>query len=152
MARLLTKHNLPSMWFFLFGGPGENEETFRETIDFIDHFINPADLVYMNAGMRIYPGTPLYRIAVEEGFVKPGVPILKPPAYYYAPELGKARLDQLIRAASQSRYNCLPSSETTPSADMIAEAMELRKTLTMSEPMFRTLLRIRKRRMQDGKE
>jgi radical SAM superfamily enzyme YgiQ (UPF0313 family) len=48
-ASLIKQFDMPSMWFFLFGGPGENEITFHETLEFIDSYISVNDLVYMNA-------------------------------------------------------------------------------------------------------
>jgi radical SAM superfamily enzyme YgiQ (UPF0313 family) len=150
MALMIRKFDLPTMWFFLFGGPGENAGTFQETIDFIDGFVNPSDLVYMNAGMRIYPGTPLYRIAVKEKLFAEGFNVFQPPAYYYPEKLPKKQLDQLIQDASRTRPNCLPALETAPSPEMITEALEMRKAMHSDEPMFRTLLRIRARRMLQG--
>ena len=151
MAGMIEKFNIPTMWFFLFGGPGEDEDTFRETLDFIDHFINPGDLVYMNAGLRIYPKTPLYDIAVKEGRLKPGQSVYQPAAYYFSDKISKGHLDQLIKEASAVRYNCLPSADTTPPPEMIAAANELRKRIPTQEPMFRTLLKIRKIWMEEGK-
>ncbi len=143
LALLIRKYNMPTMWFFLFGGPGEDESTFKETLDFIDAFINPADLVYMNAGLRIYPGTALYRIAKKEGRIHAGQSVFQPPAYYYSDQLSKDHLDHLIRQASLKRHHCMPALETAPSPAMISQAIELRKINNLDEPMFRTLLRIR---------
>ncbi|MDP1621178.1 MAG: radical SAM protein [Bacteroidales bacterium] len=143
MATLIRKFNLPTMWFFLFGGPGEVDDTFRETLDFIDAYINKEDLVYMNAGLRIYPGTPLYSIALAEGRIPAGQSVFHPPVYYYAHGVSKNRLDGMIKAASLTRHNCIPAMETAPSSAMIAEAVESRRLNQLDEPMFRTLLRIR---------
>jgi len=150
-ADLIREFNLPAMWFFLFGGPGETEQTFRESIDFIDQYVNPEDLVYLSAGLRIYPGTPLHKTAVEEGLLKPGEPIFYPSAFYFSDKLGKEGLDRLIQEASKTRINCLPSNQTTPSPEMIQEAVKLRQIHHLTEPMFRTLLRIRKKWIASGK-
>lgn len=144
MALLLRKHDLPAMWFFLFGGPGEDKESFAETLDFIDRFVNPDDLVYLAAGMRIYPGTPLYRVAVREGKIHPGDSVFKPPVFYFSSGLPKDVLDELIRKVSETRYNCIPAAETSPPAEMIKAALALREKMKFDEPMFRSLLRIRK--------
>jgi radical SAM superfamily enzyme YgiQ (UPF0313 family) len=151
MAGWIRKFNIPTMWFFLFGGPGEDEETFRETLEFIDNFINPDDLVYMNAGLRIYPNTPLCSIALQEGMITTAQSVFHPPAYYYSPLIGKARLDQLIYQASKVRHHCIHALETAPPAEMIKEAIELRKQLPKDEPMFRTLLRIRVKWRETGR-
>lgn len=150
MAGLIREYNLPTMWFFLFGGPGENEGTLKETFGFIDEFVNPEDLVYMNAGMRIYPGTPLYKTAQEEGVIGAGQSVFYPPVFYFSRSLGKDRLDQILRDAAKSRPNCLPASTTAPPPEMIAEAIQLRTAQNLTEPMFRTLLRIRREWISAG--
>ena len=130
-AELIRKADMPAMWFFLFGGPGENELTFHETLDFIDSFIPENDLVYMNAGMRIYPGTPLHSISVREGVVSAGASLFYPPVYYYSGEIGKEKLDQLISEASKIRINCIPALETQPPPGLLREAgrMQIEKNL-----------------------
>jgi anaerobic magnesium-protoporphyrin IX monomethyl ester cyclase len=144
MATLIRKFNLPTMWFFLFGGPGEDRSTFNETVDFIRSYISPEDLVYLNAGLRIYPHTPLYRTAVNEGRIKPGQSILYPPVYYYSEEFPKQELEQCIRETAQLFHNCIPALETAPPKEMIGEAVAKRSKEELTEPMFRTLLGIRK--------
>jgi len=147
MALLIKKFNLPTMWFFLFGGPGETRKTFFETIEFIDKYVNQEDLVYMNSGLRIYPNTPLYNIALKEKVISAGQTLLYPPVFYYSDKCGRDEINFLIREAARSRYNCLPSSETIPSPEMIKEAVLMQKDMNLNEPMFRTLLRIRRRRL-----
>ncbi len=150
MAELIRKFDLPTMWFFLFGGPGEDEETFGETLRFIDRWVNPLDLVFMNSGIRIYPDTPLARVAEREGQVRRGESLFHPPRFYTPHGISLDRLDELIVKASREHSNCIPSWESTPPADMMAEAIEMRKGTMSAEPMFRTLLRIRRKRMQEG--
>jgi radical SAM superfamily enzyme YgiQ (UPF0313 family) len=139
------------MWFFLFGGPGETMDTFLETINFIDEFINPEDLVYLAAGLRIYPGTPLWKRALRDQYIKPGTPLFYPPVFYFSPEIGKEKLNSLIREAAATRYHCLPPTETTPDAWMLEQALTMRREQGLQEPMFRTLLRIRKNQWMKGK-
>jgi radical SAM superfamily enzyme YgiQ (UPF0313 family) len=145
-ADLIRENNLPTMWFFLFGGPGENEQTFMDTFDFIDRYINPEDMVHMTAGMRIYPGTSLHKTAIKEGLVDSKDSLLKP-AYYISPKLGANKLSDLIKEAAAKRYFCVPSYETTPPKEMMIRAIELQSQMTIKEPMFRTLLRLRKTMM-----
>jgi radical SAM superfamily enzyme YgiQ (UPF0313 family) len=144
MANAIRKFNLPTMWFFLFGGPGENEDTFKETLDFIDQYINPEDLVYMTAGLRVYPNTPLETIALQEQVIKPGQSLLYPPVFYFSKGISGDRLVQLILEATAERYNCIYSAETRPPEEMLKEAQKLRAEQHLNEPMFRSFLRIRK--------
>ncbi|MEI6883208.1 MAG: radical SAM protein [Bacteroidota bacterium] len=143
-ASLISEFNLPSMWFFLFGGPGENRETFNETLSFIDDYINPEDLVYMSTGLRIYPGTHLYNIALREGYFKASDNLLQPSLFYFSKKSPRVLLSEWIREASLSRFNCLPASETNPPQEMLNDAVRIRTAQGLTEPMFRTLLRIRR--------
>jgi radical SAM superfamily enzyme YgiQ (UPF0313 family) len=146
-AELIRENNLPTMWFFLFGGPGENEETFAETFDFIDKYINPEDMVHMTAGLRIYPGTHLHKTALKEGFAEPDNDLLMP-FYYVSPELGMEKLNSMIKAAAAKRHFCVPSNESAPPREMLMQAIEIQSKMEVKEPMFRTLLRLRKAMME----
>ncbi|MCX6282979.1 MAG: B12-binding domain-containing radical SAM protein [Bacteroidetes bacterium] len=150
-ASLIKEFDLPAMWFFLFGGPGESRKTFNETIDFIDEYINPADLVYMSGGLRIYPGTPLYKHAVNEGYISPEDKLLHPFVFYFSSESPYDSLREWILEACDQRLHCLPSSDTTPPPGMLREASVLRKAQGLDEPMFRTLLRLRREWKAAGK-
>ena len=63
-AGLIKQFNMPTMWFFLFGGPGESNKTIDETFEFIDDYINPLDMVHITQGVRIYPNTQLIKRAI----------------------------------------------------------------------------------------
>jgi radical SAM superfamily enzyme YgiQ (UPF0313 family) len=146
-ADWITRHQMPTMWFFVFGGPGESEETIKETFDFIDEFIDSEDLVHLTEGIRIYPGTGLYDIALKEGLIHPHENLLQP-RFYVSPNLGRKRLADIIEQAVALRPNCVPASQSTPDPEMIQEALALKKANNLQEPMFRTLLRIRRSRMK----
>jgi len=150
-ADLIKKYDMPSMWFFIFGGPGEDEDTVGETLNFIENFINDKDLVYLTAGLRVYPGTPLYSIALNEGLIKNTESELYPPLFYYSAHLGKEKLNSLLKEASLRMINCIPALETQPPAEMLREAINMRKESNLTEPMFRTLLRVRKQWRTDGR-
>jgi radical SAM superfamily enzyme YgiQ (UPF0313 family) len=144
-AELIRAAGMPTMWFFLFGGPGETPETVQETFRFIDHYVNPDDMVFMSPGLRIYPGTPLYRTALREGIVKKGDSLLWPPVYYFSEQTPRSLLDTMLHEAALTRPNCILGAAAAPPPEMLVEAIEYRKINGDGEPMFRTLLRIRKR-------
>lgn len=64
------------------GAPGETEETLRETFALMEE-ISPTAVIAM-AGLRIFPGTGLARLAEAEGLIPPGHDFL-PPTFYIAP-------------------------------------------------------------------
>lgn len=141
-ARFLKDTDLPAMWFFTFGGPGETEKTISETFAFIDRWISTKDMVHMTAGLRIYPNTELHRIAMEEKLVHPEDPLLEP-VFYVSDMLGKDKINSILAEAARSRPNCIPAAESAPSPEMLNKASILREEQTLTEPMFRTLIRIR---------
>jgi radical SAM superfamily enzyme YgiQ (UPF0313 family) len=146
-AQFIRESGIPTMWFFIFGGPGETEKTMAETFEFIDRWVSPDDMVYMMAGIRIYPRTELYRIALAEGVLKKNHSLLRP-VFYVSRDISKEKIDFLMKEASQTRHNCIPASESTPPPVMMQKATDLRAKLGLSEPMFRTLLRVRKEMME----
>lgn len=137
---------LPTIWFFLFGAPGETEESFAESFDFIDRFVDPRDMVHIWAGLRIYPGTLLEHEAVRQGIIDEGEPLLRP-KFYVSPELGRQRCTELIEEACRQRPNCVPAWEAEPDEQMLRQAFELRAHDATAEPMFRTFIRLRRQRM-----
>jgi radical SAM superfamily enzyme YgiQ (UPF0313 family) len=148
-AKLVREFDMPTMWFFIFGGPGETEETIRETFAFIDSYVRGKDMVHMTCGLRIYPWTDLHRLALEEKIIEPD-DTLADARFYFSKELGKDKLISMINEASRIRPNCVPVAETAPSPEMMSEAVRMRDEMRLNEPMFRTLLRLRYRML--GKE
>lgn len=147
-ASLLRETDLPAMWFFTFGGPGENEKTVEETFRFIDERIDGRDMVHMTTGLRIYPGTDLHKIALQEKLVRPEDTLLEP-RFYISGELGKEKIEQIISKAVSTRSNWIPAEESTPSKEMLQEAMRIRIEEHLTEPMFRTLIRLRNQGFND---
>lgn len=65
--------------FLLMGGPGETPETIQESVHFLEQY--QPFLVNLTVGLRIYPGTPLHRLALAEGVVNPSDNLLWPHFY-----------------------------------------------------------------------
>ena len=143
-ARLVREFDMPTMWFFIFGGPGETEETIRESFEFIDSWVSGKDMVHMTCGLRVYPGTDLHLSALKEKIVHPGDP-LTDARFYVSKELGREKLISLIKEAALARPNCVPVTESTPSPQMMSDAAMMREQMLLTEPMFRSLLRLRYR-------
>lgn len=144
VVRILKEAEMPTMWFFVLGGPGETDETLDETFDFIHRFIDERDLVYLTEGLRIYPKTALAETAIQEGLVKKDESLLTP-RFYVSDILGQEKLTARVKEFTSKHHNCLRSVESTPSKEMIQKAIEIRiRENLIEEPMFRTLLRVRK--------
>jgi radical SAM superfamily enzyme YgiQ (UPF0313 family) len=143
VAGMIRRLDMPTMWSFIFGGPGETAETIGESLDFIDRFIYELDMVHMTEGIRIYPRTPIHTLAVEEGIIAETDDLLRP-VFYVSPKLGQTRLGELVRRASETRPNCVRNIDSSPTPDLLRRAAALRREHHLDEPMFRTLLRLRR--------
>lgn len=87
--------NLNVAHYLLLGGPGETKETITKTLARAGEFTKCALFVF--CGMRIYPHTKLFQMAIDEGQIAP-VDSLVEPAFYDNRDLPK---DDLIRQVNQ---------------------------------------------------
>jgi radical SAM superfamily enzyme YgiQ (UPF0313 family) len=101
LIALLTEHSVSADLGLIFGLPGETEETISETIEFVRSLPESIEVVY-SAGARVYPHTPLARIAEQEPewLVSHDDPSFLTPTVYSRPwpprELAR-RLDEELR-------------------------------------------------------
>ncbi|MEK6275559.1 MAG: B12-binding domain-containing radical SAM protein [Actinomycetota bacterium] len=65
LVALLSEHEVSADLGLIFGLPGETEETIAETVAFVRALPPSIEVVY-SAGARVYPHTPLARIAEQE--------------------------------------------------------------------------------------
>jgi hypothetical protein len=103
-ATALNGTGFAVMWFFLMGGPGETHDTIDETLEFVRRYLvrserPPHMMAHFYLGMRVYPGTHLWDVAIRDGFVAPESDPLQSP-WYVSPQLDVQRaVDQLVRAS-----------------------------------------------------
>jgi radical SAM superfamily enzyme YgiQ (UPF0313 family) len=83
-ARLAHRNRLPIAVSMLFGGPGETEETVRETMSQLRK-LDFAHFMYA-IGVRVLPGTGVYEAALREGVVRDRRDLLMP-TFYVSREL-----------------------------------------------------------------
>jgi radical SAM superfamily enzyme YgiQ (UPF0313 family) len=101
LIALISEHGVSADLGLIFGLPGETEETIAETIDFVRSLPQSIEVVY-SAGARVYPHTPLARIAEREPewLVAHDDPTFLTPTVYSRPwpprELAR-RLDEELR-------------------------------------------------------
>ena len=82
--------------FMILGGYGETEESISESFENSRRIENSVFFPYV--GMRIYPHTRLYDLALREGYLDPGDDLLEP-VYYIA---GGILYDTLKERADQT--------------------------------------------------
>jgi radical SAM superfamily enzyme YgiQ (UPF0313 family) len=79
--RLLAGAEIPYFLGLLLGGPGETRSTVIEALDFAAN--TSASMVGIRIGIRVYPRTPLWGIALREGRIQRTDDLLTP-TYYLA--------------------------------------------------------------------
>ena len=101
-SKLLKACGIRSMGFLLLGGPGETRGSVRESLAFADSL--ELDQLKITAGIRIYPGTALAKVALEEGIITKDDDLLLP-RFYLAKGL-EEWLEPTIGRWITDRPNC----------------------------------------------
>jgi radical SAM superfamily enzyme YgiQ (UPF0313 family) len=86
---LAQQENIEACHFLISGGPGESDDTLTVSFKNSQHIKSPVILAVV--GMRIYPGTPLFELAVAEERIPRDAGLLTP-AYYLAPGLTEEKV------------------------------------------------------------
>ncbi|KAF0219596.1 MAG: radical SAM domain-containing [Geobacteraceae bacterium] len=81
-SRLCREAGVDFAHYILFGGPGETEGTVVQSFCLMDE-VEPTAVIAMT-GIRIYPGTALFRRALEEGVISLEDRLLEPVFYISA--------------------------------------------------------------------
>lgn len=73
-AEAINRTAFAAWWFFMIGGPGENNETLQESLDFALTYLQKSrraatHVAHYFIGVRLYPRTSLWKIALREGFI-----------------------------------------------------------------------------------
>lgn len=93
--------------YFLFGGPGESTATIAESLDGIEQL--DKTVCFFFTGIRIYPGTALYDLALAEGKIDAQTDLLKP--LFFQPEtIGLGEITALVRQRGAGRTNWIIGS------------------------------------------
>ncbi|HMI98825.1 MAG TPA: cobalamin-dependent protein [Gaiellaceae bacterium] len=122
LVALLSEHGVSADLGLIFGLPGETEETIAETIAFVRALPPSIEVVY-SAGARVYPHTPLSRIAAQEPerLVGADDPSFLTPVVYSRPwpprELARHVDRQLASLPNVSRVGAAYRSGQTTLAD-----------------------------------
>jgi radical SAM superfamily enzyme YgiQ (UPF0313 family) len=86
-SKALRQAGIPQALFYLAGGPGETRATLREGLRALSRHTHP-NLVAVNIGLRVLPGTPLAGMAGQGGGLGPH--------FYVSPALDAAALRELL--------------------------------------------------------
>lgn len=94
-AELARVARIEQCHFLILGGPGETDETIEETLANGRRLDGAVFLPVI--GMRVYPGTALYRQALAEGAIRGDTDLLEP-FHYLAPGLSAESLTRRLEA------------------------------------------------------
>ncbi|MFW6372643.1 MAG: lipid biosynthesis B12-binding/radical SAM protein [Thermodesulfobacteriota bacterium] len=103
--------------YFLLGGPGETPETLNQTLSIIDKL--DRSVLFFFCGMRIYPHTELYDIAVKEGRISSDRNLLEP-VYYRSSAIPPEEIVRTVREKAGGRPNWVIGSGGPRAAETIA--------------------------------
>jgi radical SAM superfamily enzyme YgiQ (UPF0313 family) len=93
--------------YFLLGGPGETSETLETTLSHVDKL--KKSVLFLFCGMRIYPRTPLFERALEEGRIRPDQDLLEP-VFYESPAMGRDAIIDRVKERADGRVNWVVGS------------------------------------------
>lgn len=143
-AQRIERAGIRTLWIFLVGGPGETVATLEETLAFAANRMGRGDAVYLTVGLRIYPGTTLHRIALDEGIVAFGDSLLAP-TFYFSQHLDlNATVARLRRfSADHPRFMFSADSRSTilPYLTRFASALRLPRPHWRYMSIFQRLAR-----------
>ena len=104
-AEVVRRHGIPCAWIFLLGGPGETEETVKETLRFAGKQIRPGDVAFFNTGIRIYPGTELESVARRQGVLSRPPEDMLFPVFYVSPDVDASWVQQELKKSMNRHMN-----------------------------------------------
>jgi radical SAM superfamily enzyme YgiQ (UPF0313 family) len=120
--------------YMLFGGPGETEETMTQTLQNMEQLDRTVFFIY--CGMRMFPGTPLFSLAVEQDVVRWDEDLLFP-VFYTSPALKGKQIETLVDEHAGGRANWI----TPGLGERIFRVTERMYALGHTGPLWERLIR-----------
>lgn len=140
-SRLCRELAVDFAHYILFGGPGESRETVEETFLLMDE-VGPTAVIAMT-GIRIYPGTPLHRRALDEGVIAPETSLLEP-VFYISPEVGE-NLCEMVTSQALLRKNWAVPGLQINMSDAMLEAL---RHFPVRGPLWKLMSRLGRSRVK----
>ncbi|MBI5099427.1 MAG: lipid biosynthesis B12-binding/radical SAM protein [Nitrospirae bacterium] len=106
---LFVAHGIATSHFFMFGGPGETQETVLEGIENIKKLKKCVAFIFM--GIRILPDTHLAHIALKEKVLSADNGMLKP-VYYISPAIDRDWMEKTLTEAFAAIRHCVFPPDT----------------------------------------
>ena len=93
--------------YILLGGPGETQETVRETLHNAEKLARTV--IFFFCGIRIYPHTKLYDLALQEGQITESADLLEP-VFYRSRFISSEEIRRLVEEKAEGRENWIIGS------------------------------------------
>ncbi len=103
--------------YMMLGGPGETRETVEETLRGCEGLAGAA--IFFFCGVRIYPQTALYELAVGEGQVASDTDLLEP-VFYCSKDIAVEEILTLVRERSETHPGWVVGSGGEQTSKIIA--------------------------------
>jgi len=139
-SRLCRERGVDFAHYILFGAPGETGETVTATFALMDE-LQPTAVIGMT-GIRIFPGTDLYRQALVEGVVREDDSMLEP-VFYIAPEVRDTLCDLVTLEAIKRTNWVVPGLEINISDAML----EMMRHFPVRGPLWKLMKRLGRSRI-----
>ena len=97
-----TEAGLHIAHYLMIGGPGECEETLMETMTNCHHL--KKTVFFLFPGVRLYPHTPLFDLAVQEGQITRDANLL-PPTFYWSRLITREKALAIIENTTKGQRN-----------------------------------------------
>ena len=104
--------------YLMIGGPGECEETIMETMTNSRRF--KKTVYFLFPGVRIYPHTPLFDLAVEEGQITKNTNLLSP-TFYWSHLITREKALAIIETETQGERNWCVGVEAEKTAKILTK-------------------------------
>jgi len=116
-SELVRRENLDFCHFLIVGGPGETPETLKQSFENSRRI--PGGVVMAVVGMRIYPGTDLFKRACAEGKITQNKDLLTP-TYYLSTELSADEIFAQIREFARHSPNWIIGDPDSTYQNLVA--------------------------------
>ncbi len=138
---ICRQRNVDFAHYILFGGPGETRDTVLESFALMDE-LQPTAVIAMT-GIRIYPGTQLYRTALAEGVIDEETNMLDP-VFYISPHV-KEELAELVVSQAASRKNWVVPGLEVNISDAMLDALRM---FPVKGPLWKLMKKIGRSRVK----
>ena len=102
--------------YFLLGGPGETTKTLETTLSHIDKL--KKSVLFLFCGMRIYPHTALFDLAVRQGRLAPSSDLLEP-VFYQSADIQREQIIELVTAKAAKRIHWVIGSGGDENSELV---------------------------------